>query len=214
MQKATVAYGIYTADNFPWTEMNHETTGPPNHPSLSLSQDVENITSWHAAAFSRAHHTPGLGALGTNLVQTQIDVCDGRVYLQRLGQGLEAATDQGWHLVRGPFGQNLISEMLKQKDIQLRHVESLWFKTRKNNSEIHTFIQHLYIWRQLNSIRDERRNYSTLKPSKLLSVKGCRGRDIMTCPSIQQSPPHTRPWHPHRQSGCHTKWSPWRTCWF
>ena len=75
--------------------------------------------------FCGAHHTPGLGTLGANLVVFQIDVRDGPVYLQCLGQGLEAATDQGWRLVRGPFGQNLISEMLKQKDIQLRHVESL-----------------------------------------------------------------------------------------
>ena len=54
--------------------------------------------------FCGAHHTAGLGALGANLVAFQID-----------GQGLEAATDQGWSLVRGPLGQNLISEMLKQK---------------------------------------------------------------------------------------------------
>ena len=40
--------------------------------------------------------TPGLGALGTNLVAIQIDVRDGLVFLQRLGQGLEAAADQGW----------------------------------------------------------------------------------------------------------------------
>ena len=75
--------------------------------------------------FCVAHHTPGLGALGANLVVEQIDVRDGPVYFQCLSQGLEAATDQGWCLVRGPFGQNLISEMLKQKDIQLRHVQSL-----------------------------------------------------------------------------------------
>ena len=40
----------------------------------------------------------GLGALGTNLVVQQIDVRDRLVFLQRLGQGLEAATDQGWRL--------------------------------------------------------------------------------------------------------------------
>ena len=47
-----------------------------------------------------AEPTPhaGLGALGANLVVKQIDVRDGVVFLQRLGQGLEAATDQGWHL--------------------------------------------------------------------------------------------------------------------
>ena len=38
----------------------------------------------------------GSGALGTYLLVIQIDICDGRVYLQRLGQGLEAATDQGF----------------------------------------------------------------------------------------------------------------------
>ena len=46
-------------------------------------------------AFSGTHPTPGLGALGANLVVIQIDVCDGLVNLEPLGQGLEAATDQG-----------------------------------------------------------------------------------------------------------------------
>ena len=54
-----------------------------------------------AAAFCGARHTPGLGALGTNLVPSQIDVRDGLVDFKCLSQGLEAATDQGWHLVRG-----------------------------------------------------------------------------------------------------------------
>ena len=48
--------------------------------------------------FSGAHHTPGLGALGTNLVAFQIDVRDGLVDFKCLGQGLEAATDQGCRL--------------------------------------------------------------------------------------------------------------------
>ena len=42
-----------------------------------------------AAAFSGAHHTPGLGALVANVVASQMDVRDGRLYLQRLGQGLD-----------------------------------------------------------------------------------------------------------------------------
>ena len=41
MQKPTVACSIYIFDNSPWTEMNDETTEPPNHPNLSLSKDVE-----------------------------------------------------------------------------------------------------------------------------------------------------------------------------
>ena len=100
---------------------------------------------------------------------------NGPVYLQCLGQGLEAATDQGWRLVRGPFGQNLISEMLKQKDIQLRHVESLWFKTWKNNPEIQGFIQHLHtVWHTAglgvfdNSTRSE---MNDMKLQHLLTIQ-------------------------------------------
>ena len=33
-------------------EMNDETTAPPTRPNFSLSEDFENMTSWHAAAFS------------------------------------------------------------------------------------------------------------------------------------------------------------------
>ena len=49
--------------------------------------------------FCGDHPTPGLGTLGPNLVVFQIDGRDGFVTLQRLSQGLEAATDQGWPLV-------------------------------------------------------------------------------------------------------------------
>ena len=66
--------------------------------------------------FCGAHHTPGLGALVADLVVCQINLRDGRVYLQCLCQALEAATDQGWRLVRGPFGQNLISDMSNLSD--------------------------------------------------------------------------------------------------
>ena len=48
--------------------------------------------------FCGAHHTPGLGALVTNLVVPQNDVRDGLVDFKSLGQGLEAATGQGWRL--------------------------------------------------------------------------------------------------------------------
>ena len=42
--------------------------------------------------------TPGLGPFVPNFVARQIDGRDGRIFLQRLSQGLEAATDQGWLL--------------------------------------------------------------------------------------------------------------------
>ena len=190
MQKATVAYGIYTADNFPWTEMNHETTGPPNHPSLSLSQDVENITSWHAAAFSRAHHTPGLGALIDNPVESQIDVRHGCIYLQRLGQGLEAATDQCWHLDFSAFHPKHPKTWFLKSSRQKWHLTEtckiFWSKTWKNNPEINSCLQHLHI-RQLSLNRDEWWNYRTSKPSKFVTVTGCREQDLMTW----RSPSHT-----------------------
>jgi hypothetical protein len=60
----------------------------------------------HSRVFSSAHNTPGLGALGANLFAAQNDFCDGRVYLQCLGQGLEAATDQGFQS-KGSVNRNL-----------------------------------------------------------------------------------------------------------
>ena len=48
--------------------------------------------------FCGAHPTPGLGPFVANHVVVQIDCGDGRIDLERLGQGLEAATDQGWCL--------------------------------------------------------------------------------------------------------------------
>ena len=48
--------------------------------------------------FCAAHPTPGLGALGANVIQIQNNFCDGRIDLQSLGQRLEAATHQGWRL--------------------------------------------------------------------------------------------------------------------
>ena len=46
--------------------------------------------------FCGAHPTPGLDTLVANVVQSQINGRDGRIYLQSLGQRLEAATDQGF----------------------------------------------------------------------------------------------------------------------
>ena len=48
--------------------------------------------------FCGAQHTPGLGTLSANDVPSPLNARDGRIDLQRLGQSLEAATDQGWCL--------------------------------------------------------------------------------------------------------------------
>ena len=75
-------------------------------------------------------------------------------------------------------------------------------------------IQHPHICWQLNSIRDERWNYSTSKPSNLSlskDVGDITSWHAAAFASIQQSPPHTRPWRPRHQSGSlPNRWS-WRT---
>ena len=48
--------------------------------------------------FCAAHPTPGLGTLSANVVIVQVNGRDRCIDLERLGQGLEAATDQGWRL--------------------------------------------------------------------------------------------------------------------
>ena len=77
--------------------MNDETTAPPNFKLVTVTGcRKHDIMTCSIQRFSGAHHTPGLGALGTNLVLSQIDVRDGLVDFKCLGQGLEAATGQGW----------------------------------------------------------------------------------------------------------------------
>ena len=79
--------------------MNDETTAPPNFKLVTVTGcPGHDIFHQIAAAFSGAHHTPGLGALVANLGVIQIDVRDGLVDFKCLGQGLEAATDQGCRL--------------------------------------------------------------------------------------------------------------------
>ena len=66
--------------------MNDETTAPPNFKLVTVTGcPGHDIFHQIAAAFSGAHHTPGLGALVANLVVCETDFCDGRVCLQRLG---------------------------------------------------------------------------------------------------------------------------------
>ena len=84
--------------------MNDETTAPPNFKLVTVTGcPGHDIFHQIAAAFCGARHTPGLGALGTNLVPSQIDVRDGLVDFKCLSQGLYAVTGQGWRLdFKGP----------------------------------------------------------------------------------------------------------------
>ena len=135
----------------------------------------------------RRHRTPGLGTLGTNVVVYPVDVHDGLVDLQCLGQGLEAATDQGWRLdFKRPTDKTLDLQSSDQRTFNLtKTCKSLWLNPCKNTPEINSSLQHLHIW-QLALNRDEWWNYRTSKPSKLVTVTGCRKHNIMTCSSIQR----------------------------
>ena len=91
------------------------------------------VTSWHcpqhSAILRSPSHTPGLGALGANDVGIQTDARDGRVCLQRRGQGLETETDQGWRLHPGLYG-SIRDHWNPEKTWHLTLTcESLWYRT-------------------------------------------------------------------------------------
>ena len=98
--------------------------------SYWLSKNDINTCRSIQRVFCEAHHTPGLGTLGANLVVLQIDVRDGLVDLQCLGQGLEAATDQGWRLdFKRPTGKTLDLKSSDQRTFNLtKTCKSLWLK--------------------------------------------------------------------------------------
>ena len=93
------------------SSINHEwrnsSTSKPSK-LVTVTGCRESMGKWHHdmpqhwAILRSPSHTPGLGPLGTNVVVfSQINVCDGRVCLQCLGQGLETETEQGWRLHPG-----------------------------------------------------------------------------------------------------------------
>ena len=153
------------------------------------------VKKWHqympqhsASILWSPPHTPGLVTLSANLVVLQSDVRHGLVDLQCLGQGLEAATYQGRRLdFKRPTDKTLDQKSSNQiRTFNLtKTCKSLWLNPCRNNPEINSCLQHLHIW-QLALNRDEWWNYRTSKPSKLVTVKGCRKHYIMTCHSIQR----------------------------
>ena len=80
------------------TKLNDEIAAPPNHQKLFTLTGCRGHEIMTCRSIQRlscgAHPTPGLGTLVTNVGPWQINGRDGRIYLQRLGQSLEAATDQ------------------------------------------------------------------------------------------------------------------------
>ena len=129
IQKSTVAYSLYIFDNSPRSEIKDETTAPPNKQNFFLPKNVKDMTWTHAAAFNGDNRTPGLGALGTNRVVCQLNVRDGRVCRQRLGQGLETETDQGWRLHPGLYRSNRDHWNPENTWHLTLTCESLWYRT-------------------------------------------------------------------------------------
>ena len=149
---------------------------PPNHPNLSLSQDVENITSWDAAAFSDSaapipHRRPWPPRRQSGSISNE---CSWRTSLSsaprprpgngdraRLASSSRALPFKSWSLKSG-------EHMTFNSDMWISLIQNL-----ANNAESDSCLQHLHI-RQLSLNRDEWWNYRTSKPSKLVTVKGCR----------------------------------------
>ena len=154
-------------------KMNDETTGPPNHPNLSLSKDVGDMQSWHAAAFSRAHPTHQALAPSAPIwfPDKSMSVTDAFVF---------SASAKAWkqrQIKAGVFIQgstvqigitSLGKHMTFNSDMWISLIQNL-----ANNAESDSCLQHLHIW-QPSLNRDEWWNYRTSKPSKLVTVKGCR----------------------------------------
>ena len=137
----------------PRSTMNDETPAPPNHPNLSLSQDAGKVwesdimTCRSIQRFCGAHPThQALAPSAPIWLFVQIDVRDGRVCLQRLGQGLETETDQGWRLHPGLYRSNRDHWNPENTWHLTLTCESLWYRTLANNAESDSCLQHLHIW--------------------------------------------------------------------
>ena len=112
---------------------NYRTSKPSK--LVTVTGCRESMGKWHhdmpqhSAILRSPSHTPGLGALGTNVVGKQTDARDGRVCLQRLGQGLETETDQGWRLHPGLYRSNRDHWNPENTWHLTLTCESLWYRT-------------------------------------------------------------------------------------
>ena len=189
------------------------------------------MTSWHAAAFSDSAEPTTHQALAPSApiwlfhkimsLRNSMFVTDAFIF---------SASAKAWRQRQIKVGVSVSPALQTKPDFwhaqkKGHSTETSWISLIQNlekqsrnprlHSALHTVWQCMtYSWIagfwQLNSIRDERWN-STCKPSKLLTVKGCRKHYIMTCRCIQRRQPHTRPWRPRHQSGCLPNWCSWRT---
>ena len=147
MQKATVADSIYIFDNSPCDErwmmkLQHLQTIQTSH-CHRMSKIWQHDMPQHSAILRSPPHTrPWRPRRQTGCLPNRFLW---RASLSSAPRPRPGGSDRSrlafcsWF-----YRQNLITEIPQTIDIQVRNVESLWFKTWKNNPEIHGFIQHLH----------------------------------------------------------------------
>ena len=183
----------------------------------------ESMVKWHhdmpqhLAILRSPSHTPGLGPLGTNLAVKQIDVLDGRVCLQRLGQGLETETDQGWRLHPGLYRSNRDHWNPENTWHLALTCESLWYRTLQTMQKA-TVAYSIYIFD--NSPCDERwmmklQHLQTVQTCHCHRMPGKYGKvtswHAAAFSDSAEPIPHTRPWRPRHQCRSMTNRCSWRT---
>ena len=160
----------------PWmTKLQHLQTIQTCH-CHRMPGKYGKVTSWHAAAFSdSAEPIPHTRPWRPRRQSCWIAYwCSWRTRLSsaprprpgnrdrsRLASSSRALPFKSWSLKSG-------EHMTFNSDIWISLIQNL-----ANNAESDSCLQHLHIW-QLSLNRDEWWNYRTSKPSKLVTVKGCR----------------------------------------
>ena len=175
------------------------------------------VTSWHAAAFSDSaepipHTRPWPPRHQSGWILNWCPVTDAFIFSASAKAWKQRQIKVGILFV-GPSNKTWFLKCKKKRTFnwEMSNLSDSKLEKQSRNPQFHSASTYRVIqlaWEYVTLIRDERWNYSTCKPSKLFTVKGCRGHYIM---AILRSPPHTRPWPPRHQSGWIPNWCPWRT---
>ena len=160
----------------PWmTKLQHLQTIQTCH-CHRMPGKYGKVTSWHAAAFSdsaepiphtRPSHPRRQSCFLANRCSSRTSLSSvprprpGNRDRSRLASSSRALPFKSWSLKSG-------EHMTFNSDMWISLIQNL-----ANNAESDSCLQHLHI-RQLSLNRDEWWNYRTSKPSKLVTVKGCR----------------------------------------
>ena len=181
MQKATVAYSIYIFDNSPRDErwmmkLQHLQTIQTCHchrmPGKYMGKWHHDMPQHSAILRSPIPHTRpwrprhqscwnSNGCSWRTSLSSAPRPRPGNRDRSRLASSSRALPFKSWSLKSG-------EHMTFNSDMLISLIQNL-----ANNAESDSCLQHLHIW-QPSLNRDEWWNYRTSKPSKLVTVKGCR----------------------------------------